>query len=297
MRPFIDTNTYLKPFQTARASRALINRILKDTTIKLKGNKLLTSRALALQFHLDAAATKREQPVNLSVSDFTPHSPKTFQQVQQGYWASNYLSKDEEIRLRNKITQIIEKLDLKDKQLQHFSAHQQEATQEAKLALEKFKPKNVWFLFYLGKIFAFLTALGAGFCGAMVAMFITTGWGWPILLVSLAGIVIFAAHFILEIVLNRFTTPRHLVNLWKSGFKPTTDPDIAYINFKTYLPLILAIGSAAQVATLTYVSTQSILHSSLVLGGLTGVLATPSSDHSDSLQPSNHCLLIVQFLL
>ncbi len=273
MSNLIDTTIYWTPFRTARASRALITMLLKGKPISSDENDLNYMRILALKKHLDTAQTKRLNPVDLDTSDFTPNSPKTFQQVQQGYWASNYLSKREENSLKVRVDEWLSQNKAKTTNLDKSS--EEHISLEAKLALEKFKPKNTWFLFYLGKLFAFLTSLGAGFCGAMVAMFITASWGWPALLVTLAGIAIFAAHFILEIVLNRFTTPRYLVNLWKGGFKPSDDDAIRYINLKTYLPLILSLGSAAQVATLTYVSTQSILQSSLILGSLTGALATP----------------------
>lgn len=272
----------LLPFQNAKAFRKILAQLLEHqgsstpnhTTIlaKLCSESGNVERLLALHDVMQAAAEKRKQVVDLNRSDYTPNSAKTFHQVQQGYWACNYLSKEEEFFLCELMTKLVT---MPNQTIEVNSRIQKEANKEANIALTKFKPRGTWFLFYLGKLFAFLTALGAGFCGAMVAIFLTAGWGWPALLVSLAGIVVFAAHFILEIVLNRYTTPRHLVNIWLSGFMPTKDEYIPWINFKTYFPMVLSLGSAAQVATLTYVSTQSILASSMVLGPLTAILTQP----------------------
>ena len=253
---FTDRFNFTWPFQTAKDQRALIQALLTVKNFSPNENQLKSIEILLKL--LQEAKAKRKKAIDDVHSSYSEHSPKSFDQVEDGLYCLTYGSKKEEQLLLEKCRSLIESMAEKTTALSE--EEEEHRKEEIQLALKKYKPRSIWFLFYLGKLFAFATALGAGFCGAMVAIFLTSGLGWPAALVTLAGVAIFLAHFILEIVLNRYTTPKHLVNLWQGGFLPkAADPKVSHIRLKTFLPMIFALGSAAQVATLTFVSTKDIV--------------------------------------
>ena len=247
-----------KAFNNDTTSNTLLIQVKDDKKPGTTKQKLTAKQAIALAW---AKFWKKlnSRDADPQVNDISQKDASDTQVIQKKL-AAPVKQEESEIQLK------LEKEKEKEKE---------EAIREcSRLALRKYKPLFSIPLIATGKFAMSLTAVGAGFSGCMVAMFVVTSyWALPALAL-IAGIVVFVAHFVLEIHLNRHTTPRTLLRMFHIGIFDDVDPKNpdSHAKKKVLIPLILSAGTAFQIGMLTTVGTLSIFSGGLLPAIFLGIM-------------------------